>query len=186
MHGKSLGKAKGSGILTLWGKCLFAAPFTKGAFRLSFSYHLFTKGIFIMKKVFSLTLALLMLLCCFTACGNTNSSDPWASATYKENKEFGEGEKTIELEVIVNDHKVTFTIHTDATLLSDALLEHKLLEGDPGDYGLYVKKVNGIQADYDKDQAYWGLSIGGEYAMTGVDGTEIVDGGHYEFTYTKG
>ena len=60
------------------------------------------------------------------------------------------------------------------------------MEGDPGDYGLYVKKVNGVQADYDKDQAYWGLSIGGEYAMTGVDGTEIVDGGHYEFTYTKG
>ena len=129
-----------------------------------------------------------MLLCFFTACANnsTSADDPWSDAVYTENKELGDGEKTIEFKVIVNDHSVTFTIHTDATLLSDALLEHKLIEGDAGEYGLYVKKANGILADYDKNQAYWGLSINGEYAMTGVDGTEIADGGKYEFTFTKG
>ena len=141
-----------------------------------------------MKKTLSIALSILMLLCFFTACANnsTSSDDPWSDAVYTENKELGEGEKTIEFKIIVNEHSVTFTIHTDATLLSDALLEHKLIEGDAGEYGLYVKKVNGILADYDKNKAYWGLSINGEYAMTGVDGTEIVDGGKYEFTFTKG
>ena len=139
-----------------------------------------------MKKLLSLLLSLLMIATCFAACNQSSATDPWADAIYKENKEFGEGEKTIEFEIIVNEHKVTFTIHTDAELLSNALLEHKIIEGDDGEYGLYVKKANGILADYDKNQAYWGLTIGGEYSMTGVDGTEITDGGHYEFTYTKG
>lgn len=139
-----------------------------------------------MKKLLSLTLTLLMVVCCFAACNQANTDDPWNDAVYKENKEFGEGAKTISFEVIVDDHKVTFTIHTDAELLSEALLEHSLIEGDAGDYGLYVKKVNGILADYDLNKAYWGLSIGGEYAMTGVDSTEISDGGKYEMTYTMG
>ena len=139
-----------------------------------------------MKKLFSVTLSLLMLLCLFTACANSGSTDPWADAAYTENKEFGEGEKTIELKVIVDEHSVTFTIHTDASILSEPLLEHKLIEGDNAQYGLYIKKVNGILADYEKNKAYWGLAINGEYAMTGADGTEIVDGGKYEFTYTKG
>ena len=126
-----------------------------------------------------------MLVSCFTACAN-NSGDPWADALYTENKEFGEGEKTITVDVIVDEHKVTFTIHTDADILSNALLDNKLIEGDEGQYGLYIKKVNGILADYEVNKAYWGLSIGGEYSMTGIDGTEISDGGKFELTYTKG
>ena len=50
------------------------------------------------------------------------------------------------------------------------------------EYGLYIKVVNGITADYDVDQSYWGFSKGGEYMMTGVDGTPFADGEVYELT----
>ena len=70
-------------------------------------------------------------------------------------------------------------------MLGDALSEHDLLEGEEGEFGLYVKKVNGILADYDIDKTYWGLYKNGEYLMTGVDTTEIADGEHYELVKTK-
>ena len=49
----------------------------------------------------------------------------------------------------------------------------------------YVKKVNGITADYDVDQSYWGFYIDGEYAMTGVDGTSIEEGRIYRLAYEQ-
>lgn len=139
-----------------------------------------------MKKTLSLLLCLLLLLLTFAACNSKDSTDPWSNASYTKDTSFGEGSVKIECQVIVNDHSVTFTVNTDATYLDKALLEHKLIEGEDGDYGLYIKKVNGIEADYDKTQTYWGLSIGGEYAMTGISDIEVTEGAHYELTYTKG
>ena len=92
---------------------------------------------------------------------------------------------TVEVEVRVEDKSVTFTISTDGATLGDALLEHGLIEGESGAYGLYVKRVNGILADYDVDASYWSFYKGGEYLMTGVDGEYITDGAHYEIVYTK-
>ena len=60
-----------------------------------------------------------------------------------------------------------------------------LVEGETGDYGLYIKVVDGLRADYDLDGAYWAISKDGEYLMTGADSTPIADGEHYELTYTK-
>lgn len=109
----------------------------------------------------------------------------WADATYTEDKSFGEGAKTIKVEVIAEDKSVTFTIKTDAETLGEALLAHSLVEGEAGQYGLYIKKVNGMLADYDVDQTYWGLTKDGEYVMSGADTTAISDGEHYELTKTK-
>lgn len=109
----------------------------------------------------------------------------WADATYTEDKTFGEGAKTVKVEVKAEDASVTFTIHTDAETLGDALLAHELVEGEAGAYGLYIKKVNGMLADYDVDQTYWLLTKNGEYIMTGADTTVIADGEHYELTRTK-
>ena len=50
---------------------------------------------------------------------------------------------------------------------------------------LYVKKVNGILADFDKDQTYWGFYQNGEYLLTGVDTTAIVGGEHFEIVYSR-
>ena len=109
----------------------------------------------------------------------------WANATYVENKEFGEGAKTTVVEVKVNDQAVKFTIHTDKDTVGAALLEHDLIAGEEGAYGLYVKVVNGITADYDVDQSYWSFYINGEYAMTGVDATTIDESAVYSLVYTK-
>ena len=52
-------------------------------------------------------------------------------------------------------------------------------------FSLYVKKVNGITADYDVDQTYWAFYINGEYGMTGVDATDIEAGATYTFKVEK-
>jgi hypothetical protein len=153
------------------------------------------------KSTFALILALLMTLCLFackqqaetpeTSAGTSEDGGDiapeglWKDATYLKDTEFGEGAKTVKVKVIVGEQSVTFTIKTDAETLGDALLAHGLIAGDQGDFGLYVKVVNGITADYDIDQSYWGFSKNGEYMMTGVDGTAIADGEVYELTYTK-
>ena len=88
--------------------------------------------------------------------------------------------------VVDKDGKETsFTISSDKKTVGDALLAEGLIEGENGAYGLYVKKVNGITADYDTDKTYWAFYINGEYAMTGVDATEIVEGATYSFKVEK-
>ena len=109
----------------------------------------------------------------------------WKNATYLKDTEFGAGSKTIAVEVKVDDKSVTFTIHTDKTTLGDALIEHGLIVGETGMYGLYVKTVNGMLADYDIDGSYWSFYKGGEMMMTGVDGEPISGGEHYEIVYAK-
>ena len=109
----------------------------------------------------------------------------WKDATYLDDTTMGEGEKTIFVEVVAEEKSVAFEIHTDKDTVGDALSEHNLIDGDKGPYGLYVKYVNGIKADYDTDKAYWALNKGGAALTTGVDQTEIEDGAHYELVYTK-
>ena len=138
-----------------------------------------------LKSVTCVLLSVAMLLC-FVSCGDKpDSVGLWTNASYLEDTEFGQGKTTVQVEVKAEEKSVTFTINTDKTTLGDALLEYELIAGEDGPYGLYIKVVNGITADYDIDQSYWALSKNGEMMMSGVDGTEIADGEHYEFIYTK-
>ena len=109
----------------------------------------------------------------------------WKEATYRENKTFGEGAKTVKVTVKAGDHSVVFTVKTDKDNLGDALLEHKLVEGEDGAYGLYIKKVNGILADYDVDQTYWSFQIDGVAQMNGVSDAKIQGGESFELVRTK-
>ena len=139
----------------------------------------------IIKSTVSVCLAFVFIVC-LVACGNTVDKEGlWENATYLKDKEFGKGEKTVVVEVAVADQMITFTVHTDKDTVGEALLEHELIEGENGAYGLYVKKVNGITADYDVDQSYWAFYINGEYAMTGVDTTKIVEGDTYRLEYAR-
>ena len=139
-----------------------------------------------MKKTLTLSISLLLIvMLCLASCNTVDAEGLWENATYRRDKTFGNGEKTIEVEVKVEDRSVTFTINTDEKYLADALLEHELIEGEEGEFGLYIKKVNGITADYDVDGSWWGLYIDGEMALTGASYTEIADGEHYEFVYSK-
>lgn len=142
-----------------------------------------------MKKklaVLTVWILILSLAFCLSACGKKEvQANLWAEAMYTDDAELGNGEKTIKVEVITPEKTVTFTLHTDAKTLGEALLSHNLIEGEKGAYGLYVKKVNGILADYDIDGSYWGLNKNGEGMMTGVDGAELSDGDRYSIVYTK-
>ena len=94
----------------------------------------------------------------------------------------GEGNTVFPFTVVDKDGNETkFEIHTDKTVVGEALMELGLVEGEDGDYGLFVKTVNGITADYDKDGVYWAFYINDEYAQTGVDVTEIKEGDSYAF-----
>lgn len=127
------------------------------------------------KRSLSLLLALVMILSavCVTSMSSCGKKET--------------GTKTITVKVIDNEGKETsFTIKTDAEYLRGALEQEKLIEGDESQYGLYVKVVNGVKADFDKDGAYWGFYKAGQYLMTGVDTTEIADGDTFEIIYTKG
>ena len=44
---------------------------------------------------------------------------------------------------------------------------------------MYIKSVLGQVLDYDTDKMYWAFYVGGEYAMTGVSGTNIEAGVTY-------
>jgi hypothetical protein len=140
----------------------------------------------IMKKTLKSALALL-LLCTLTltffSC--KEERDLWKDALYLEDTTLGEGERTAVLEVTALERKVTFTVKTDKEMLGEALLEIGLIEGDMDTYGLYVKKVNGMRADYEKDGRYWALYIDGEYGLSGVDSVKIEEGVVYRFDYAK-
>lgn len=141
-----------------------------------------------MKKTIQISISLLLsllFLLSLVSCNQVDKAGLWETATYRRDMTFGKGAKTLVVEVEAGEESVTFTVKTDKETVGEALLEHELIAGEEGPYGLYVKKVNGIVADFDVDQSYWAFTINGEMAMTGVDGTKIEEGAVYKLAYTK-
>ncbi|MDO4811835.1 MAG: DUF4430 domain-containing protein [Eubacteriales bacterium] len=136
-----------------------------------------------MKRLLAVILSVLMLLS-LTACGKEN---PSASNKVIENgASIGEGEKTFVTEVVDADgNTVKFTVHTNEKTVGKALQDLGILDGEEGEYGLYIKVVNGISADYAADGVYWAFYVDGEYAMTGADMTDAIDGSVYTFRVEK-
>lgn len=128
---------------------------------------------------------------CVTGCKDkdTNSKEDTTKETKIDSSKdnvLGKGDTEFTFKVVDKDgNESVFEIHTDEKTVGDALIKLDLLEGEEGYYGLYVKKVNGITADYDKDKTYWAFYIDGEYAMTGVDATDIEEGKTYTFKVEK-
>lgn len=99
----------------------------------------------------------------------------------------GEGEKTFDFTVLDSDgNESAYIIKTDAETVGEALIELKLIEGEDGPYGLYVKSVGGKRYDYDEHGKYWAFFVDGEYAITGVDATPIEEGKVYSFQAVEG
>lgn len=160
------------------------------------------------RTLLSLILSMMLIVAMafsMTACGDNNQEKPNTEGlsqtggtqqdsqsgnaendTQKDKSVLGEGATVFDFVVVDKDGNETkFEIHTDKTTVGEALLELKLIEGEEGAYGLYVKKVNGITADYDVDQTYWAFYINGEMAMTGVDVTDVEAGATYSFKVAK-
>ena len=119
------------------------------------------------QKRFALIVLVLVFVLALAACGD---SAPVSDGT----------EKTFTL-LVVDDQgtETSFTVTSAAASVGEALIDEGLIAGEDGPYGYYIKTVNGLTKDYDKDGQYWAFYEGDSYAMNGVDLTEIEDGAVY-------
>ena len=132
---------------------------------------------------FFLCMVLIAALALFTtACNDTkdeSSSSQTTTTTASQNDA-----KTLSFIFTVVDvqgKETSMTVTTDKTKVGEALLEKGLIAGEESTYGLYVKTVNGVTLDYNKDGKYWAFYVNGNYAAAGVDTTPIVNGATYTF-----
>lgn len=139
-----------------------------------------------LRKIMAFLLALVMALA-LCACAKTDPA-PAGKTTVgvKDGETVGQGATAFSVEVKDAEGKTTkFTVQTDEKTVGAALQKLNIIAGEASDYGLYIKEVTGITADYDKDGTYWAFYIDGQYALTGVDLTDVKAGAAYTFAVEK-
>lgn len=96
------------------------------------------------------------------------------------------GAKEYAVTVVHSDGaKAVFLLDTDAEFLADALLEAELIAGEEGPYGLTVITVDGEDAVWETDNAYWCIYIGEEMATVGISQIPVYDGSAFTMEYTS-
>ena len=96
-----------------------------------------------------------------------------------------EGEKSFTVIVVHGDGtEKTFPYTSSEEYLGTVLQADGLVEGEMGEFGLYIQAVDGEKAVYEEDSAYWAFYEGENYAQTGIDLTPIQDGAVYKLIYT--
>ena len=97
-----------------------------------------------------------------------------------------EGSKHITIEVTGADGKtVSYEVATDAEYLRQAMDEAEGLtySGTESEFGMMVEVVNGEQAIYAEDNAYWAFYVNGEYGQYGIDSQPVNDGDKFGIVY---
>jgi len=123
----------------------------------------------------------------FTGCGSALAPTTPPTESTLETEQENTYKHTFTLTVVDLEGKETnLVIMTNCEYVGEALLDEGIITGDMGDYGIYINTVNGIAADWDKDQTYWAFYINDEYALTGVDTTPIEENTLYSLVLTKG
>lgn len=92
----------------------------------------------------------------------------------------GEGTKIISVTIETPEKVITLSVHTDMSTLGAALYEYRLINDIS-----FFDELNGIEASWEKDNAYWAVYNGDEYLNVGVNETNISGGEHFRFVYTK-
>ncbi len=97
-----------------------------------------------------------------------------------------EGEKHITVTVIHGDQtENVFEFDTDAKYLGEVLESENLVDGESGEYGLFITTVDEETAD-DSKQQWWCITKGGEQVNTSADQTPVSDGDAFELTLKEG
>lgn len=138
------------------------------------------------KKLLSLLLLLVITsTMTLSFCGCTDNT---STQTIDENnfEPIGEGASNFLLTVTDSEGNVSgFKVSSDEKTVGDALSSLGIISGEEGPYGLYVKTVNGITVDFDRDKKYWAFYIDDTYATSGIDKTNIENGAHYALKVSK-
>lgn len=95
---------------------------------------------------------------------------------------------TKEISIVVthaDQSQNTFTYQSDGEYLAEVLLENELVDGEMGQYGLFITTVDGETAD-DSKQQWWCITKGGKQVNTSTDTAPIADGDQFELTLTEG
>ena len=110
-----------------------------------------------------------------------SSSNPASSnASSTNGSVLGQGATKFTVSITFKDgSEKTYTVNTDKKTVGEALLEVELIAGTVGDYGLMVETVDGETVKYEDDGKYWAFFVDGQYAMSGVDTTNIEIGKAY-------
>lgn len=96
------------------------------------------------------------------------------------------GAKEITVTVVHGDGtEKEFTYQTDAAYLGEVITGEGLVDGEIGDYGMFITTVDEETAD-DSKQQWWCITKGGEQVNTSADQTPIADGEAYELTMMEG
>lgn len=126
------------------------------------------------------------IVLCITGCGQQSKQEKKPESTTSESSSTGEaiqvgkGNTQFYFSVVSVDGKETlFNVNTNEKTVGEALIALNLIAGDASEYGLYVKTVNGVTLDYDKDGKYWAFYVNDAYATAGIDATDIEAGAHY-------
>lgn len=78
-----------------------------------------------------------------------------------------------------------FALTTTQQYLGAELEAAGIIDGEVGQYGLFIKTVDGETVD-DSKQEWWCLTKDGEMTETGIDTTPITDGDAFTLTLTVG
>lgn len=96
------------------------------------------------------------------------------------------GAKEITVTVVHGDQsEKEFTCQTDAAYLGDILTKEAIVEGEDGQYGLFITSADGEAAD-DSKQQWWCITKAGKEVNTSADQTPIEDGDQFELTLKEG
>lgn len=128
------------------------------------------------KKIIIAVVILAVLVCLFGFLWTKFGAKPTAGA------------KHITVEVVDNNGASTsYELDTDAEYLRQAMDELGdqgfTYEGTDSEYGVMIEKINGVQAIYATDGAYWSLYVNDDYGQYGADSQPVTNGDKYTWKY---
>ena len=166
--------------LTLYCECQFVRLIIRGGRIME------VKKIKVFISRFFTTMLIVAIALFCSGCSDKKDDHHIDSSLKQDVIKLGEGEKQFLFEVVSDSKEVTYyEISTDKEIVGEALIDNQLIDGEDGEFGLYVKSVNGIVADYEKTHTYWAFYENNQMALKGVDQTYIEEGVTYSFRVEK-
>ena len=147
---------------------------------------IFSKKLSVTLSIVLIAVVALVIAGCSDNTKTGTLTEPPVSTTSAEDSvavtDVGEGQTSFTFIVVDTEgNETTFNVKTDKTIVGDALSDAGLIAGEESEFGLYVKTVNGITVDFDKDGKYWAFYVDDEQSPVGVDSVEIEEGKTYSF-----